>query len=514
MIASILIAAIQTGSLTGSVSAADGKPAAGVMVAARSRTPAVAHATLTGPDGRFRLVVNGAGPFTVQVDDLAWRSAPAEPVAPGAPDLKLVAEARPASERRYHSSTWLSLLPEGETKRQFILDCTGCHQFNESRALKDSVPRRAEQWTVDVARMLNFAGANSSFPVIAADRDPTATGTFVHGAVTAGYPARLSATPPQATGRAVVTEYDLPVAQDLPHDLAVDSSGSIVITGMFSHRMFVLNPATGAVREEPIPVPQSNPRAVELDRAGRWWVLLGNPKQIARFDGKTWKTFPIGMYPHSIGVTPDGSAAWFNGHFTKNPILIGRLDPALGTVQQFEAPPHPVLSQAGGPVPYEQRIAPDGKVWTGELLGNRLLSLDPATGRFETFTLPTPHSGPRRFDIARDGKLWIPAYSANLLVEFDPKTRRFIEHRLPLPDAVPYIARVNHRTGDIWIGTAAADAILRFEPGSKRFTAYPVLTRGATMRHMAIDPRTGAVWVAYGAAPALHPSRVARLMLE
>ena len=28
------------------------------------------------------------------------------------------------------SAAWLSLLPDGLEKRQFILDCTGCHQFD------------------------------------------------------------------------------------------------------------------------------------------------------------------------------------------------------------------------------------------------------------------------------------------------------------------------------------------------------------------------------------------------
>lgn len=515
MVVAYVLAALQSGVVSGLVMTNAGQPAAGVMVVARNGSAPVTHASQTGRDGRFRIRVDGPGPFTVQAHDPAWRSEPGEPVAPGA-SVRLTVTSHTGPARRYPSSQWLGLLPDGEEKRKFILDCTGCHQFNETRALKDSVPRSAEQWAMDVERMLRFAGAGSNFPVIAAERDPAATGRLVHPAVAAGWQARLGTGAVRAEGIATITEYDLPVAQDLPHDIAVDSSGSIVITGMFSHRMFVLDPATARVREETIPVPQANPRAVELDREGRWWVLLGNPRQVARFTPATreWKAFPIGMYPHSISVTPDGAAAWFNGHFTKKPILIGRLDAASGAVQQFEAPDHPELSQTGGPVPYEQRIAPDGTVWTSELIGNRLLAYHPATNRFETFTLPTAHSGPRRFDIAPDGRLWIPAYAANLLVEFDPRSKRFTEHRLPLPDAVPYITRVHPRTGDIWIGTAAADAILRFEPRSRRFTAYPVATRGATMRHMAIDPRTGAVWVAYGASPALHPSRIARLVPE
>ena len=42
--------------------------------------------------------------------------------------------ATPRSEDPPRSSAWLSLLPDGEAKRKFILDCTGCHQFDEKIA--------------------------------------------------------------------------------------------------------------------------------------------------------------------------------------------------------------------------------------------------------------------------------------------------------------------------------------------------------------------------------------------
>ena len=515
MILALLL--LQAGSVTGEVRTSTG-PLAGVQVVARSVSSRMATGVITDAQGRYTLPLPPGADVRVQLGGLEWTAPHRDSVRSGG-RLDITASAVGGAARTHPSSSWLGLLPDGDDKRKFILDCTGCHQFNESRALQNGQPRPAAQWATDVARMLGFAGASSNFPVIAADRNPEATGLFVYTAVQRNLArlvdgsSRPPAVPPAA---ATITEYDMPVAQDLPHDVAVDSSGQIVVTGMFSHRMFVLNPATGSVTETPIPVPNANPRAVELDARGNWWVLLGNPRQVARYDVATreWKTFPIGMYPHSVAVAPEGNSAWFNGHFTKKPIQMGRLDARTGEVQRFDAPDHPVLSDAGGPVPYEQRLAPDGTVWMSELIGNRIISLDPRTGKFATYDLPTANSGPRRFDIDRSGVLWIPAYSGNALVRFDPKTAQFTEFALPVSDAVPYIARVHPRTGDIWLGTAAADAVFRFEPGSRRFTRYPVITRGATMRHMAIDPRSGDVWIAYGASPAIHPSRIARLSLR
>ena len=410
------------------------------------------------------------------------------------------------------SSAWLGLLPDGETKRRFVLDCTGCHVFDETRALVQGRPRTRDEWAAAISRMLEYAGPTSSFPVISRAAKPAELAAWLAGSLGNRRPAAKADS--AGVEGAVVTEYDLPEAQDLPHDVAVDSAGSgVLITGMFTHVIYRLDLPTGKMTPVPIPVPKANPRAIELDRAGDWWILLGNPKLVAHRNRRTgaWRTFPIGAYPHSIALT-EGGAVWFNAHFSQAPELLGSLDSRTGRATTHAVPPHPTLATGdGGPVPYELRVAPDGTIWMSELQGNRMIAYRPGSDRFDTFTLPTPWSGPRRFDIDARGRLWIPAYSANALLQLDPATGRFTEHRLPDGDAVPYVARVDHANGMVWIGTSAADAVYRFDPRTARFTRFPLPTRGAIVRHITIDPATHDVWLAYGASPAKHPARIARL---
>jgi virginiamycin B lyase len=410
------------------------------------------------------------------------------------------------------SSAWLSRLPDGAAKRKFILDCTGCHQFDEKIARAQGRPRTEAEWAEAVTRMLGYAGATTSFPVIAPDRDPKATAAWLAKSLAAGDPADVALT---ASSQADVKEYMMPVAHDLPHDLVVEPSGDVLITGMFTHRLYRLRPESGALTEIPIPVAESaNPRAIDRDASGRTWVVLGQPKRLAVVVADTqWRSWDVGMYPHSLAVAADGKV-WFNGHFTREPELIGFVDPAGDRVVTFTVPPHPTLAKGpGGPIPYEIRAAPDGRIWLGELQGNRLVAFTPKTGKFRTFTMPTPHSGPRRFDVDAEGILWIPAYSANLLVRLDPATGRFTEIPLPLKDALPYVARVDPRDGAVWLGTAAADVLLRYDPGSRRFDTFPLPSRGALVRHLAVDPRSGSIWLAYGASPGI-PARVARVRLS
>lgn len=408
------------------------------------------------------------------------------------------------------ASQLLRLLPDGEEKRRFILDCTGCHAFDARVAAPGGRARTAMQWDSVTHRMLSYAGARTSFPVISAAREPASTSQWLARWITDSSLATVVPSPPPGSPK--VREYLMPMAQDLPHDVAVDAEGKVVITGMFSHKMYRLDPASGALESFDIPVERANPRAVVIDDRGAWWVLLGGPRRIARRDPALglWKTHEIGMYPHSIGVDAAGRV-WFNGHFTRDPEQIGFLDPASGALTLRDVPPHPTLAKVdGGPIPYELRVAPDGAIWISELGGNRLVRHDPATGAFRTFDMPTPHSGPRRFDFDAAGTVWIPEYAGGKLTRLDPATGRFTQWDLPVRDAAPYVVRVDRQRGDVWIGTGAADALFRFDPRTARFTAYDLPTRGALVRHLDIDPRTGVVWAAYGASPGVA-ARVARI---
>lgn len=521
MVAAIVLAALGAAAppggdslqgVRGVVRTADRRPAPQVLVIARDSARGMSHLAVTDASGAFRLPAAAGSPLAITVTTAdgargAWTRT-AEPSV----DLVLGATATPL--RRPSSAAWLALLPASEDRRRFVLDCTGCHQFDETRALKDGAPRSVSQWAADVQRMLGYAGPNSSFPVIS---------TWAEGPVAEWLAASLgSRTPPRGYGGAelatdaVVTEFDFPVAADLPHDLAVEPSGRVVVTGMFSHAMHVLDPARGTFERVEIPVPQANPRAVELDSDGNWWVLLGGPGKVGRFAVATrsWRFFDLGMYPHSIALAGDGGV-WFNGHFTRDPEQVGRIDPGSGEVTLFDLPPHRELRAIpGGPIPYEQRIGPDGRVWVSELQGNRLIGLDPGTGRAVTHALPARWSGPRRFDVDRRGTIWIPAYAANALVRLDPTTGEAAEFPLPVPGATPYIARVDPGTGAVWIGTSAADAVFRFDPATSRFAVYPLPSQGALVRHMVVDAARGDVWLAYGAVPARIPARVARVSLR
>lgn len=401
------------------------------------------------------------------------------------------------------SNAYLALLPDGETKRRFIVDCTGCHVFDARTAFPNGAPRTLDSWVERIGSMHARFGRGAGFPIIA---DPSNADSLARWLVQHLRQPPASTAAPAPNPR--VTEFLFPVAGDLPHDVIVAPDGRVVVTGMFSGQMFALDTVTGAFEAERIPVPQANPRAHHIDADGTWWVLLGGPGLVVRrAPGGDWSTHDVGMYAHSIAR--DATGVWVNGHFTGHPSILAHVHATTGAVTRVELPS--ATAPGISPIPYELRTGPDGRVWMSELHGGRVIAYDPRDRSHRVYPMPVPHSGPRRLDVARDGTVWIPLYSAGEVVALDPASGRTVRHALPDRDALPYVVRVDDARDAVWIGTGASDAIYRLHRRTGAVERIALPSRGALVRHLDVDAHSGDLWVAYGASPGTLPARIARV---
>ncbi|MBX3174486.1 MAG: hypothetical protein KF709_08725 [Gemmatimonadaceae bacterium] len=127
---------------------------------------------------------------------------------------------------------------------------------------------------------------------------------------------------------------------------------------MPSARVYVLDPATGAIDSEPIPVPAANRRALHMDADGTWWVALGGPGLVARRSpAGDWVTHDEALYAHC--VARDASGVWDNGRFTGHPRVLMHVNATPGATTRAELP---AATPAGvSPIPHEVRTGPGGR---------------------------------------------------------------------------------------------------------------------------------------------------------
>lgn len=514
---------VSAATVSGTVRSADQRGLAGIFVTARDATRGVAYTVVTTTDGGFRFERLPEADYVLRAHQIGCAEAVIERTVDGDTDgIDFTVGTGTDPRMQAPAYVFLNVLPEGEEKRKLIVDCMGCHPMNQ-RVIFDGEGRVYDEgaWATSTAKMLQFAGHNTPFPILPPDRLAEPTARFLGEYLTEERVAQQLDALGELRASAhpyAVTEYDLPVEPgmppDLPHDLTLAPDGKVLVTGMFSGKIHVLDPSTGQFTSKAIPTPMANPRALDLDDTGNWWIVCGMPKKIARYRvaSDKWDFFDIGMYPHSIKIDSE-NRAWFNGHFTKNPILMGYVNGADGEVVTMEVPPANMTDEEGGPVPYGLRVGPDGVVWVTELAGNRLIKYDPGTKAMKAYEMPAAHSGPRRLDVDADGIVWVPEFSAGKLARFDPEAESFTEFDFPTPNSLPYCARVNRRTGDVWISQCGNDAVARFDPQRESFVEYRLPTTIAFIRHMDIDAATGEVWATYSHSPGVHP-RIVRILAK
>ncbi|MBO6522920.1 MAG: hypothetical protein JJ971_03775 [Balneolaceae bacterium] len=429
-------------------------------------------------------------------------------VSPDSRRLEFVLQSNPELlTDQVSSSYFLSLLDNSLIKKEFLLDCSGCHQFSKKIISNNSGDLKSyDDWHQWTSQMLQFAGSLSSFPIMSPSRNADETAAWLVGELETNETKDIiTFLKKQNAGdidQAIVTEYNIPISGDLPHDLMLDENGEVIITGMLTNQMYKLTPESGNFTKYPIPTSYSTPRALSLGSNGDWWVLLGNARSIGHFEptDSSWTLSEIGAYPHSLVLDEPRNRIWFNAHFSRNPEWIGYLNLITDEVTRYEVPISSMYD-GGSTIPYGLIMDNDGIIWGTQLRGNRLLKFDPESEDFDIYSMPTEMSGPRRPDSDALGRIWIPEYSANKLAVFYPGSEKFTEYEIPFADTLPYIVRVDDERKRVWIGTGAADAVLIFDIDSETFEKISLPTKSALIRHMHLDKKTGELWVAYGNSP-------------
>jgi len=227
-----------------------------------------------------------------------------------------------------------------------------------------------------------------------------------------------------------------------------------------------LDPTTGEIVVVPI-APRSAPHGIIMGPDDAAWVTDGGLNAIVRVDSASLEVsiFPL-PGPRANLNTPTfdhRGVLWFTGQGG----YFGRLDPAVGVVQQFEAP------RGGGP--YGIATAPNGTVYYASLAGSYLGRIDGDDGAVTVLDPPTPNAGVRRVWPDSRGRLWIAEYNVGQVGVYDPATGEWAEWALPGANARAYAVYVDHMD-KVWLTDTRNDTIVRFDPDTETFTTVAIST--------------------------------------
>jgi virginiamycin B lyase len=281
----------------------------------------------------------------------------------------------------------------------------------------------------------------------------------------------------------VIQEYPVPRGSR-PHDVAPAPDGTVWYTAQGSGELGRLEPATGQTRHIRLGS-RSAPHGVIVGPDGAPWITDSGLNAIVRVDPGTEavQVFPL---PPASGHANLNTAA-FDGRgvlwFTGQSGVYGRLDPAAGQVEVFDAP--------RGRGPYGITATPDGSVYYASLAGSHIARIDLDTGAATVIEPRTPGQGARRVWSDSRGRIWVSEWNAGQVGVYDPAADEWREWRLPGGSPKAYAVYVDEHDL-VWLSDFGANALVRFDPAAEAFSVFPLPSPGANVRQ--ILGRPGEVW--------------------
>jgi virginiamycin B lyase len=246
----------------------------------------------------------------------------------------------------------------------------------------------------------------------------------------------------------------------------------------------VLDPATGETRHILLDA-RARPHGVIVGPDGAPWITDGGLNAIVRVDPVSEE---VTVYPLPAGA-PNGNlnTATFDNNgvlwFTGQSGIYGRLDPAVGEVEVFEAP--------RGRGPYGITTTPTGDVYYASLAGSHIAKVDVNTGEATVLEPPTGGQGARRVWTDSSGRIWVSEWNAGQVAVYDPQDQSWREWKLPGDAPQAYAVYVDEQDR-VWLSDFGGNAMVRFDPATEEFTSFALPSANASVRQ--ILGRPSEIW--------------------
>jgi len=388
------------------------------------------------------------------------------------------------------------IFPEGEGKRIAETKCAQCHDTQRVSGARYT----REGWEDCIEVMRDYARAVTAATDLTDEEAKVlldyVTTHFLGETPKADPNSRLPRT--LLSGEAtqyLAVEYEIPTHDSEPHEITVDKDGNGWVSERKGGLLGKLDVNTLAFTEvSPPPAAWGGLRlnAIAQGLGNSLWMVDGGPnRRWLSYDTKTGKfqVFPapavrIGSPGgNTMVVRPDGTV-WLAILFANQ--VVG-LNPATGKFVTYEVPSG-VATGGRGASPYGMAIAGDGKVWFNEFAVNKMGRLVPDTGTIDEFDIPLQGCGNRKMGSDSDGNLWVGCYSAGKLLKIDYKTTQMTVFSPPTENSGVYAVSGDPKSKLIWFSEQRADKIARFDPQTQAYVEYPMISAESDVRRMEVDP--------------------------
>jgi virginiamycin B lyase len=305
--------------------------------------------------------------------------------------------------------------------------------------------------------------------------------------------------------KVVVTEWDLPRKEAMPHDVILDADGHAWYTDFGAQIVGELDPKTGKVSDHAIPLLRPDqPKGslnIEADPSGNnLWVGLSYQGGAVKIDRKTKQVTAYPLNTEWLDITTQTNMVtpthmnvdnkiWMTDTATRN---LYRLDATTGKWENLGVSKVADRQISGYGLPTDK----DNNVYMMEFGGNSIGRRDAKTGEVKIWSTPNQRTRPRRGRFDDQGRLWFAEYAANSIGMFDPATERMKEYKLPNAWGNPYDVAPSKGGAEVWTGSMSNDYVSRLNTKTEEITEY-LLPRMTNIRRVFVDETSGrpVLWI-------------------
>ncbi len=284
-----------------------------------------------------------------------------------------------------------------------------------------------------------------------------------------------------------------------PWGIAVNDQSSPWFVEQGSNRIARLS--GGTVTEWPIPTLGCVAWNIILDPNGNPWFTEKVGNKIAKFEFQSGKFYewtlpvptdtiePRGLVWNTSNTGQQFGDLWFT-EYSRNRIGHIRqidVDKVTFSFYNISAPSRGPLSIAISPI--------DHSLWWTEYLADKIGSLkllENGTGLFRHYPITT-HDQPWGIAVDPEGFVWVTESGKSAIGRLDPASGEYVTFAIPTSESQPHelvlelSTAIPPRLINVWFTEFNKDKIGKYVPGSNVFFEYPIITSGGRPHGIALQ---------------------------